>query len=61
MSNHVTIFPPGFVMTQLGLTLEPKNNCGLIKVARCGFSLGENHEKGFRFPDFLQRGTSWEK
>jgi hypothetical protein len=22
------------------------------------FSLGENHEKVYRFPDFLQRGTS---
>jgi hypothetical protein len=22
------------------------------------FSLGENHEKAYRFPDFLQRGTS---
>jgi hypothetical protein len=22
------------------------------------FSLGENHEKACRFPDFLQRGTS---
>ncbi len=60
MSNHVTIFPPGFVMTRLGLTLEPKNNCGLIKAARC-VSLGENHEQGFRIPDFLQRGTGWQK
>jgi hypothetical protein len=25
------------------------------------FSLVENHEKAVRFPDFLQRGTSWEK
>ena len=25
------------------------------------FSLEENHEKSLRFPDFLQRGTSWEK
>ena len=25
------------------------------------FSLGENHEKAYRFPDFLQRGASWEK
>jgi predicted NUDIX family NTP pyrophosphohydrolase len=25
------------------------------------FSLEENHEKAYRFPDFLQRGTSWEK
>jgi hypothetical protein len=25
------------------------------------FSWEENHEKAYRFPDFLQRGTSWEK
>jgi hypothetical protein len=25
------------------------------------FSLVENHEKAVRCPDFLQRGTSWEK
>jgi hypothetical protein len=25
------------------------------------FFLVENHEKAVRFPDFLQRGTSWEK
>jgi hypothetical protein len=25
------------------------------------FSSEENHEKAYRFPDLLQRGTSWEK
>jgi hypothetical protein len=25
------------------------------------FSWEENHEEAYRFPDFLQRGTSWEK
>jgi len=33
-------------------------NCGLVKVARVVF-LGRKPREGCRFPDFLQRGTSW--
>jgi hypothetical protein len=28
-----------------------------VKDREVWFSLGENHEKAYRFPDFLQRGT----
>jgi hypothetical protein len=38
-----------------------RNYSGPIRVARCGFSLGENHEKACRFPDFLQRCTGQEQ
>jgi hypothetical protein len=38
-----------------------RNYCGLIKDGEVWFSLQENHEEAYRFPDFLQRGTRWEK
>jgi hypothetical protein len=31
------------------------------KYGEVWFSWEENHEEAYRFPDFLQRGTSWEK